>query len=149
MATIDEIISEIQALRQKAASYDKLVRDLVTILDECHYRVDKDRLLPQTSTESSRPKDTKVPRVNKKLWSGHALWKCNKCGVFNIRSSKHIKLSYGEWQFTDTVQGRCPIASCHYRQRLSPKITRIYADKVEARTHRDFFQKHNATEWLD
>tara|TARA_R100001443_G_scaffold108475_1_gene118934 strand:- start:15 stop:503 length:489 start_codon:yes stop_codon:yes gene_type:complete len=162
MTTIDEIISEMQALkqkavsydklviemrelRQKAASYDKLVKDLVTVIDECHYRLDKDRLLPQTSTKVPKIRHNYPTPQDKKY---HALWKCKECGTFNVRTSKLISLSPDEvFIFTDEIQSPCP--NCGYRQRLHPKNTRLYADKVEANRHKDFFQKHNAIEWLD
>ena len=176
MATIDEIIDEMQTLRKKAkdydklatevkllrskaSSYDNLILDLITILDECHYNVDKNRLLSQIDVEnitrSSELPQMKKETVAKRLdevrnpsKKNYALWKCKECHIFNVRASKRIKVSSnGKFTFTDVVQSPCPCCGC--RQRLSPKNTRLYTNKNEAQMHRITLQKLGAIDWLD
>ena len=128
-----------QVLKQKAASYDKLVKDLSTILSGCYRSAPES---PNVKRRKIKSKDTQGLEKN------YALWRCKGCGEFHVRASRYIQLdSEGEWTFTNTVQSPCP--TCGYRQRLQVKDVDIYESKKDAIFERDDLRKKiNRDSWL-
>ena len=149
MTEIEIIIKELETLKNKARSYDKLVNDLRMILAECYWNAPESSGTgsQKVKSEKNKPKRDKV-KSTQTFKKNHALWRCKKCGEFHVRSSRLIQINKeGEWEFIGGVQSPCTV--CGHRQRIHQKDTKIFESKEDALVERDDLRmKVNNGSWL-